>query len=453
MRPASCNYNEPERRAARRARCWRGTAWRPRWCIRAAAACRCWSRAASPRWRQRRGTSRARCGDWIDKGYDIIALVPSCALMLKFEWPLILPDDAGGDAAGEGDLTTSANTSWTSRARKGWRRACGRSRAASRCTWPATRGRRTWARRRPRCCACCPEPDVAVIERCSGHGGSWGFKRCNFDTALKVGRPAARQARDGGKAFVTSECPLAGVASGAGHRAAWRRRGQARTGAPIRSSCSRGPTASARERDGHADGQPWRPSTRSPQPTSCRPRNMPSTAPSGAARIGDAQAQPPDRGRPVRDVLFRILRHDVAAGAGDAAHREGRRGAGARRAGGLQSAGPEGRGAGRHLHDRDRRSGRRASASWSGWAASRRPHSCVSPARRFAARPRPTRTAPRRRARRPRCSSCISPSPRRRSPLSRARGPRSCSGWTHPNYGHMAVLPEAVRAELASDFD
>ena len=31
--------------------------------------------------------------EWIDKGYDIIALVPSCALMLKFEWPLILPDD------------------------------------------------------------------------------------------------------------------------------------------------------------------------------------------------------------------------------------------------------------------------------------------------------------------------------------------------------------------------
>ncbi len=30
---------------------------------------------------------------WIDRGYDVIALVPSCALMLKFEWPLILPDD------------------------------------------------------------------------------------------------------------------------------------------------------------------------------------------------------------------------------------------------------------------------------------------------------------------------------------------------------------------------
>ena len=56
-----------------------------------------------------------------------------------------------------------------------------------------------------------PDADVQVIERCSGHGGSWGVKKGNFEVALKVGRPAARQARDAAKAFVTSECPLAGV--------------------------------------------------------------------------------------------------------------------------------------------------------------------------------------------------------------------------------------------------
>ena len=56
-----------------------------------------------------------------------------------------------------------------------------------------------------------PDADVQVIERCSGHGGSWGFKKGNFATAMKVGRPVARQARDAAKAFVTSECPLAGV--------------------------------------------------------------------------------------------------------------------------------------------------------------------------------------------------------------------------------------------------
>ena len=37
-------------------------------------------------------------------------------------------------------------------------RSVGRSTAASQCSSPATRGRRTWGRRRPRCCACCRRP-------------------------------------------------------------------------------------------------------------------------------------------------------------------------------------------------------------------------------------------------------------------------------------------------------
>ena len=63
--------------------------------------------------------------------------------------------------------------------------------------------------RRPSCCVWCREADVAVIERCSGHGGSWGVLKANFDTALKVGAPVARQAVKNDKMFVASECPLA----------------------------------------------------------------------------------------------------------------------------------------------------------------------------------------------------------------------------------------------------
>ena len=55
-----------------------------------------------------------------------------------------------------------------------------------------------------------PEAEVAVIERCSGHGGSWGVMKENFEVALKVGRPVARQAAESGKTFIASECPLAG---------------------------------------------------------------------------------------------------------------------------------------------------------------------------------------------------------------------------------------------------
>ena len=55
-----------------------------------------------------------------------------------------------------------------------------------------------------------PESDVAVIERCSGHGGSWGVMKGNFETALKVGKPVARQAVRNAKQYLASECPLAG---------------------------------------------------------------------------------------------------------------------------------------------------------------------------------------------------------------------------------------------------
>ena len=39
-----------------------------------------------------------------------------------------------------------------------------------------------------------PKTPVAVIERCSGHGGIWGARTENFETAVKVGKPAAQAA-------------------------------------------------------------------------------------------------------------------------------------------------------------------------------------------------------------------------------------------------------------------
>jgi glycerol-3-phosphate dehydrogenase subunit C len=56
-----------------------------------------------------------------------------------------------------------------------------------------------------------PDTPVSVIERCSGHGGAWGLMKDNFDTALKVGKPAARQALEANNGAVVSECPLAGM--------------------------------------------------------------------------------------------------------------------------------------------------------------------------------------------------------------------------------------------------
>ena len=40
---------------------------------------------------------------------------------------------------------------------------------------------------------------------------TWGYKKGNFEVAMKVGKPAMRQLNTAGKKHVVSECPLAGI--------------------------------------------------------------------------------------------------------------------------------------------------------------------------------------------------------------------------------------------------
>ncbi|MGE0226074.1 MAG: heterodisulfide reductase-related iron-sulfur binding cluster [Acetobacteraceae bacterium] len=148
--------------------------------------------------------------EWIAKGYDIIALVPSCALMLKFEWPLILPDDP--DIATLSKATFDISEYIVDIARKeglapGLQKVDGALTVHMACHARA----QNMGQKAAEMLRLLPEADVKVIERCSGHGGSWGFKKEHFETAIKVGRPVARQAAQNGPGFVMSECPLAGV--------------------------------------------------------------------------------------------------------------------------------------------------------------------------------------------------------------------------------------------------
>ncbi len=87
----------------------------------------------------------------VDEGYDVVALTASCGLMMKFEWPLILPEN---EAVKRLSAATRDICEYVVEISKAHGLAAGltASRAASPCTTPATRGRRTWARSRPRCC-------------------------------------------------------------------------------------------------------------------------------------------------------------------------------------------------------------------------------------------------------------------------------------------------------------
>jgi glycerol-3-phosphate dehydrogenase subunit C len=147
---------------------------------------------------------------WIDKGYDVIALVPSCALMMKFEWPLIVGDDENVAALSKAARDVSEYVVDIAK-KDGLADGLGALDGGISVHLACHARAQNVGAKAAEMLRLLPEADIAVIERCSGHGGSWGIMKDNFETALKVGKPVARQAVRNAKRYLASECPLAGL--------------------------------------------------------------------------------------------------------------------------------------------------------------------------------------------------------------------------------------------------
>lgn len=147
----------------------------------------------------------------VEAGKDVIALVPSCALMLKFEWPLIVPDDP--DVAALSRATRDLSQYIVEIAKneglaEGMKPLDGGMAVHIACHARA----QNMGMKAAEMLKLIPDADPTVVERCSGHGGSWGIMKDNFEVGMKVGRPVFRQMKANGNAkYVASECPLAGL--------------------------------------------------------------------------------------------------------------------------------------------------------------------------------------------------------------------------------------------------
>ncbi len=147
---------------------------------------------------------------WIDKGYDIVGLVPSCTLMLKFEWALLLPENQDVRRVAQASFDISeyiVDIARNEGLAPGMASLDGGVTVHLACHARA----QNMGPKAADMLRLLPDTEIDVIERCSGHGGSWGMMTDNFETALKIGRPVARQANEKGRAHVASECPLAGL--------------------------------------------------------------------------------------------------------------------------------------------------------------------------------------------------------------------------------------------------
>ncbi|NIJ42165.1 glycerol-3-phosphate dehydrogenase subunit C [Parvibaculum indicum] len=148
-------------------------------------------------------------GKWIDKGYDIITLTASCGLMFKLEWPLILPDDPDVKklAAATRDIDEYVvDIAKNEGLAPGLTPVDGGVSAHLACHARA----QNMGAKSVEMLKLIPEIKVDVVERCSGHGGTFGVMKETFETAMKVGKTAARNVNKTGNKYVTSDCPLAG---------------------------------------------------------------------------------------------------------------------------------------------------------------------------------------------------------------------------------------------------
>jgi glycerol-3-phosphate dehydrogenase subunit C len=144
----------------------------------------------------------------IDKGYDIVAPIPSCVLMFKQELPLMFPDDA--------DVAKVKRHIFDPFEYLAIRHKAGLLRT----DFPRPLGKISYH------VAChlrvqnlglktrdilqlVPGTTVEPIERCSGHDGTYGVKREFRETSMKIGRPVMQRVEASGADFYASDCPMA----------------------------------------------------------------------------------------------------------------------------------------------------------------------------------------------------------------------------------------------------
>ena len=145
-------------------------------------------------------------------GFAIVTPVPSCTLMFKQELPLLFPDDA--------EVRRVKDAMWdpfeylVARHRDGllktdFKRALGRVSWHAPCHGRVQNiGRKT--REMLEIVGQHVEVRLNVVERCSGHAGTYGVKTPTHPVAMKIGKPVFRSMAKDDPEVIASDCPLAG---------------------------------------------------------------------------------------------------------------------------------------------------------------------------------------------------------------------------------------------------
>jgi glycerol-3-phosphate dehydrogenase subunit C len=144
----------------------------------------------------------------IDDGFEIVTLTASCGLMLKFEWPLIVPDDPNVKRLSEAVFDIDEYVLDISK-RHGLPPGLLPIQDGITVHMACHARAQNMGSKAAELLRLIPETTIEVIERCSGHGGTFGVLKGTHSVAMKVGRPVMRQITEQARGHVVSDCPLA----------------------------------------------------------------------------------------------------------------------------------------------------------------------------------------------------------------------------------------------------
>jgi glycerol-3-phosphate dehydrogenase subunit C len=145
----------------------------------------------------------------VDEGYDIVAPIPSCVLMFKQELPLMFPEDADVQLIKEHIFDPFEYLMLRHKAgllRTDFKEKLGKVSYHVPCHLRVQNiGLKTRDVLR-----LVPDTTVEVIERCSGHDGTYAVKQEFRAASVKIGRPVANRVEQANADHYSSDCPMAG---------------------------------------------------------------------------------------------------------------------------------------------------------------------------------------------------------------------------------------------------
>ena len=146
---------------------------------------------------------------WIDKGYEVVTLTASCGLMLKFEWPLLMPNDESIKKLSKNTKDIDQYIVEISK-KEGLAEGLGEIDGGVTVHHACHARAQNMGNKARDMLNLIPKIKIDVVEKCSGHGGTFGVMKGTHEIANKVGKLAVRSNLKKNNKYMASDCPLAG---------------------------------------------------------------------------------------------------------------------------------------------------------------------------------------------------------------------------------------------------